>query len=266
MSTDQTTVIIPFGKHKGSTVGELLVKDQPYVEWLLAQNWLATRFAELHAALVARGAGVDASPEHNALQARFLDVDFRAALLWLVIPEQLADAHKGAQSALDRDISHCEGRLSWLNHSGFSAYDAERLEAKEELARLQQQRTQRGEPVFRLYSEVQFEQEGIDVLIRWNYCEAREPLCVLADRYHRDYHEPRRTIRHRQQCVCVELKPTIGDDYPVMLRQMHRLEVRTAVFGNCTASGVTEAQIRAMFTANGYRLISVAEIEAENPF
>src|SRR5579863_4808679 len=80
-TVDPSAIILPFGKHKGKTVAELLAIDPQYADWVVAQGWVAQRFAELHAAILSRGAGADDTPEHNALQARFLDPLFRVATL-----------------------------------------------------------------------------------------------------------------------------------------------------------------------------------------
>jgi uncharacterized protein (DUF3820 family) len=82
VTTEPSAIVIPFGKHKGATVAELLAKDPQYVDWIMAQGWVAQRFAELHAALATRGAGNDDTPEHNAIQVRFLDPIFCRAF-WL---------------------------------------------------------------------------------------------------------------------------------------------------------------------------------------
>jgi len=52
-----SAIVIPFGKHKGAIVAELLEKDPAYAEWIIAQGWVAERFAVLHAAILSRGAG-----------------------------------------------------------------------------------------------------------------------------------------------------------------------------------------------------------------
>ena len=67
---DPSAIVLPFGKYRGKTVAELLATDPSYAEWVSAQSWVAERFAELHSAIVTRGAGGgDETPEHNALQA-----------------------------------------------------------------------------------------------------------------------------------------------------------------------------------------------------
>ena len=91
-TTDPSAIVIPFGKHKGKTVAELLATDPAYADWVTAQGWVAERFAELHAAILTRGAGTDDTPEHNAIQARFLDDAFRFALLRITSGEEIVAA------------------------------------------------------------------------------------------------------------------------------------------------------------------------------
>lgn len=76
---DPSAIVVPIGKYKGATVAELLVRDPAYVEWITSQGWFAQRFAEVHAAIISRGAGTDDTPEHNQLQARFMEPEFRTA-------------------------------------------------------------------------------------------------------------------------------------------------------------------------------------------
>lgn len=95
-------LVLPFGKHKGKTVAELLEVDREYAQWLAAQGWLAERFAELHAALAARGSASDETPEHNALQARFLDEVFRVAAVIAAYPTVALRRHPAWGSDLTR--------------------------------------------------------------------------------------------------------------------------------------------------------------------
>ncbi len=54
---DPAGVVVPFGKHRGATVAELLEKDPAYADWLLAQGWLAERFGSEAASMTAPTAG-----------------------------------------------------------------------------------------------------------------------------------------------------------------------------------------------------------------
>jgi hypothetical protein len=78
--------IVPFGKYRGQPV-EVLRADPGYTQWLLAQDWFRDRFATIHTLIVNNFGEPSETPEHNALQAKFLDHHFCYALLRRVGPE-----------------------------------------------------------------------------------------------------------------------------------------------------------------------------------
>jgi hypothetical protein len=61
----------------------------------------------------------------------------------------------------------------------------------------------------------------------------------------------------------MELKPSVGDDYPSIMRQMQRLQCRVLVAQTFCGRGVSEAVMKAMFEANGCVLLLERETEAE---
>ena len=84
MTSPPDTALVPFGKHKGQPV-EVLLADPGYRDWLLAQPWVRDRFPTFHQVIINYGAEPAETPEHNQMQAAFLD-DARcfalARLLW----------------------------------------------------------------------------------------------------------------------------------------------------------------------------------------
>jgi hypothetical protein len=71
------------------------------------------------------------------------------------------------------------------------------------------------------------------------------------------------------QYASVELKPAIGDDYPAVLRQMKANSRRgnervpgykVLVFDRFTAVGATIDQVKAIFNASGFTVLSIAEV------
>lgn len=72
--------IIPIGKYKGQPL-EAVAADQQYRDWLMAQEWFKEKFARLYGMLAAMNAPIE-SPEHNAMQARFLDDRVCYEILW----------------------------------------------------------------------------------------------------------------------------------------------------------------------------------------
>jgi hypothetical protein len=276
---DPSAIVVPFGKYKGQTVAELLATDPQYADWLLAQGWLSQRFAELHAAIMSRGAGSDDTPEHNALQARFLSEDFRAAFLLAALGDTLmrkranyiaytkasqAETQDKIREMLGNHQKNLAGNRSYyilpvarpkgLSHhyyAGEPIDDAERAleralaEALTKATLAQQIDLDR---VTRLFTKVwSFEQGGVDVVIGYEFSDSPDP--VLHQRM--DY------------TFMIELKPTMGDDFPTIIRQMKRLQVKHLLVGSYSGQAVPLPDLTQMFQINGMTLTMVREVEAE---
>jgi hypothetical protein len=66
--------VIPFGKYKGYTVAQVANKDRQYLGWLSNQPDLSNKWPSIFDEIQGLRAPDDsATPEHNRLQARFLD-------------------------------------------------------------------------------------------------------------------------------------------------------------------------------------------------
>lgn len=83
--------LIPFGKYKGQPV-EVLSNDRNYAEWLTQQPWAKEKYPHVISVIVNNFAEPDETPEHNKLQARFLNPEFRARFAYMVLPK-LSLAH-----------------------------------------------------------------------------------------------------------------------------------------------------------------------------
>lgn len=271
-----SALVLPFGKHKGTTVAELLAKDPAYAEWVVNQGWVAERFAELHAAILSRGAVSDDSPEHNAIQVRFLDETFRLAFLlscrakaiakWRAgvieeatweVREGIANIHKLIERAQFQLLNVPSEMNYILAPSGMrhlkvplteaevserqAAYQAKIQALDIDLARQNAARVEIECRKINIKSTVSFEVRGIDVLIEWGSIG-----CCSSNRK-----------------ASVEIKPTMGDDFPSVMRQMERLGAGSLVLEEYTGRAVSEPQLRQMFEANGRSLVFVRDIEAE---
>lgn len=267
---DPSTIVVPFGKYKGRTVAELIETDQNYAHWVTNQAWVAERFAELHAAILNRGAAPDDSPEHNAVQVRFLDQSFAVAAVLAAHPDALSAAramHAESEAWDDRvrlntalrRVQNKKDELAssrhWLADADpkWRERAAERIPEQEaELIALQAKVAEAETALdaarvrrFPLKVRVQFEQRGIDVLLAIGFGD------------NPDFYGDRGTVAR------IEIKPTMGDDFPSVMRQMQRLGCDTLVLGEYTGRAVTAPQVRQMFEANGQKLVFVRDIEAE---
>ena len=78
--------IIPFGKHKGRSVAEVMAVDPEYIEWLKMQPWLVQNFKPIYNFIIQHSTSNEDTPEHNALQVKFLDNKICCALAQLAWP------------------------------------------------------------------------------------------------------------------------------------------------------------------------------------
>jgi uncharacterized protein (DUF3820 family) len=137
--TDPDSKIIPFGKYRGRLIEDLLIDDPGYLQWLVGQDWFRAKFNILHQVIINRGAEPEETPDHNAMQVKFLDDEFclrflnsveanyaadvcsmynriRAANLKLVelkFMEQKLAAPKKADETLADDLKRIEGMTQW---------------------------------------------------------------------------------------------------------------------------------------------------------
>lgn len=196
--------IVPFGKHKGKTVEEIIIMDPQYADWALAQAWFLEKFAQLAAEFKKHSLSQD-TPQHNAMQARFLDED---------IQRQFAK---------------------------FMKYHGAEFKSM----------------------AVEFEYFGVDVAVHFDRFVTSDGG-TLSDAQH----------------VFVELKPSIGDDYPSVIRQvlgfrfsrrsfdgrqrifpLSEMGTLCVVYDEYTGTTVNEKQMRAMMKHSGIECFPWHELE-----
>jgi hypothetical protein len=98
-----TGEMVPFGKYKGQPV-EIMAADADYCEWLTAQPWFRERYGNVYNTIINYGTEPQDSPEHNEMQARFLDDEWCLKLAAALVPS-LADSYgeDGALKKLNAD-------------------------------------------------------------------------------------------------------------------------------------------------------------------
>jgi hypothetical protein len=86
------TSLVPFGKYRGQPI-DVMLADRGYLEWVLAQPGIVAMIQGKYPALfniITVGApATDDTPEHNKLQAMFLDPDFQYAFLEIIVSKSI---------------------------------------------------------------------------------------------------------------------------------------------------------------------------------
>ncbi|WP_046869308.1 hypothetical protein [Microvirga massiliensis] len=240
--------VVPFGKYKDQPV-EVMISDQEYCTWLLAQPWFAERWRDLYQSVVNAGGKTDDTPEHNRLQARFLDEEFCRALALCVEPKW-ADPRAVCLSLATTEV-----------------------EDLQESARRQGEEAELGDPEFQgaeiTISHLVFESAGWDVT--FNATLDGKVLIDGRENFRTHGLHGARDLDAVMRCserlwLHVECKPVVGDDYPSVLRQIKnyacdRHTTRIALLERFEAAGATLEQLRKIYASSGIQVVMVSEVE-----
>lgn len=245
--------LVPFGKYKGQPV-EVLSQDKQYCEWLASQDWLRSRFSGIHTLIVNNFKDAAETPEHNALQAKFTDDAWVRSFVWhltstlFLYEGVLGQAEHFARL---RDEFTDDGLAKRLRPSGAFATA---MQWFQEWQRTLEENTCL---VLRIL-ECEFEIKGADVEI--DVSLSTNPALIeftLESRRSIDF------IKLGFSChktFRIECKPSLGDDYPVVLRQMRANECDILLVGNCyCGTGATLDQVRAIF--GDIRIVFVDDVK-----
>ena len=290
--------IVPFGKYKGQPV-ETLTADADYCEWLIAQPWFSSKYRNVYNIVIQGGAEPQDSPEHNEMQARFLDDGWCFALADLLRPRRKGTyGLEAARKLLDAD----PGYQAFRDCCELKTYPAEivprRFEDRGwdvvygvEPASISARRTRlvpplpacsctcdhtacaanarcRGGSGYCRHDSDGWhrEREGIDST--WHCCDD----CYWSSKGPLTYDQRswlKETLHEFQPgyggIVRVELKPDLGDDYPAVLRQVtgypgDYADRRCVVARRYAFERVTWDQVRKIFAASQVTLLAESEI------
>jgi hypothetical protein len=210
--------LIPFGKYKGQPV-EQLQNDPEYTKWLLQQPWFVERYGGIQTLIVNNFKEAADSPDHNAMQARFLNRQFAFSVAcsgsrWMPFDDWALN-----------ELSAFRSKMEDCDEDGFY--------------------------------RIEFEVGGWDVVTRteysaWGKLPKDHPEAYCASR--------ERNVFWGGEFRC-ELKPTIGEDFPSVLRQ-----VKARGGGGCVlverfvAESVSFEDVQQMFAMSKVRLIRCGDV------
>lgn len=153
--------VIPFGKYKGQPL-EVLIQDKNYTDWILSQEGIKNKYPEIVNVIINNFQEPSETPEHNAMQVKFLRKNFPVALYSLFTGIEPSFVSK---------------------HVCFQV------------------------PVF--------EEEGIDVYF---YCHPKEDDFYKESGLYKERIDS--GLKFWERGFKVEIKHTVGDEFPAILRQI----------------------------------------------
>jgi hypothetical protein len=250
--------IIPFGQYKGQEI-DLLVNDQNfrnYCDWAINQPNIKEKYPAFCQIVVNNFSPPQDTPEHNILQNRFLDNNFCLAL------GKLCNWKLMKKNSCIRNLNSAISKA--LKMSDNNDYEWKRK--NEKIEELKSKKEFVNESVFEIdgidywdadipFFEIKtiFEQDGWDVIIQADDSACRDDCEAFNDCY----------INLNK--IAVEIKPSVGDDYPAILRQMKMTRIhpdyQCLIYENFNAIGATIDQFKSVFESSGFKVFSFADIE-----
>lgn len=243
--------LIPFGKYSGQPV-EMLAEDHQYADWLIQQPWFRQKYANLYSVVINNFQTPNETPEHNALQARFLDDEFCRKMAALIFPKRFPITSESLMAALALMAEETLRKFPFRLHTPFLDAQLSTEQLGDDLIVVKIQaltgdvcpRKQDIEEWFRVRSNMitisrkEFENaRGVDVRFM---AESATGEFVEFD---------------------VERKPSVGDDYPAVLRQMKRSGARILVFRTFSSAAISREQLGQIFRCDNIRVVSELEID-----
>lgn len=227
--------MIEFGKYKGKPV-EVLAKDREYTDWLANQPWLKDRHPAIYNVIINNFGEPEETPEHNRLQARFMDDEFFESVL--------SNLFIGIESEL-KSLSISEN-LDTQEGMVFVDHPPETVE-----------RSGHSSPVFELNSiDVMFTIEA-----KYKFLRQKKPH----PKFH--MHKEPSEIMVSSNKLChfrIELKPMVGDDYPAILREMVHKKCNLLIYENFRSDAIDEKLLEKFFATRKIKILSTKNLKIKN--
>lgn len=258
--------IIPFGKYKGQPI-EAIASDKQYLDWLTQQPWFREKYATIHQVIINNFCEPTETPEHNALQAKFLDDDFRLKFASIAFPrlwwyarmdgemiEQLANEAVKARSRVDSYAA--KRNLSFGLKEGCRE-SRPRMSAQVSDLTVQIPQRIAGRMVF--VGPPSFEKNGVDC--EFGFCAgARYYVSEVASGAYTTYADTAEL--DARDLFRIEIKPNVGDDYPAVLRQMRGNHSTILFTRSYCGDGVDEATFFKFMESQGIKVILESDVDA----
>jgi len=256
-NASQKNRLLEFGKYKGQPV-EVLANDPSYCQYLINQPGFKEKNYSLYQIIINNFCEPNDTPEHNALQVRFTDDNFCLALGKLCHWKLM---HK---SSCIRNIERAINKFERANYSSYSN-NQQKIEeliihrnGMKENVYIKNgiEYNAFNDPLF-IIGKV-FEQDGWDVIIQTDDANTNSTYCRGDCLAYND-------CDIKMNKIAVEIKPTLGDNYPAILRQMKMAKIhpdfQCLVYESFNASNVTLDQIKESFSSSDFKIFSFTEIE-----
>jgi len=236
-------LIVPFGKYKGKPV-EILLQDKSYANWFSGNDDLKQKYKDIYTVIINNfhPQSID-TPEHNQMQIRFMSEAHSLKLAFLASNKKLF------QYDNKHFIDHAPKFINDLKAKNIAASEF-----------LQQFKMNNGIKLLSLTNIDCESKEGLDVKYDVSYGYGGiliqpEYLFRRADDLFNKFWDNKMYLSIR-----VELKPSIGDDFPSVLRQMKASKANILLIREYTGAGVTFEEFVKFFASQGKKVFTEPEV------
>ena len=245
--------LVPFGKYKGSPVEDMLA-DSSYMAWLEAQPWFREKF--VHLLPSGRKEEMSQTPAHNRLQALFLDPAYRLAFIETVVPDSLGNTYWDWRAEREELRSAIR----------FSSDGKAEVWAVSEIARLKAAVPIEKSATYVSFEAVSYEPWDVD---RKHSVHSDVWICLrhkiyspwLLWRIDEKERQAKLVCRDKNICFPIEVKPTVADEYPAVLRQMQKNRSRYLFVERYAGTGVTQEQFVEIFQESGRTVVFKEDVD-----
>jgi hypothetical protein len=171
-------IIFPLQKYKGQPM-EVVLQDRKYCDWLTAQDWFRNKYEPIYKIIIYHFGQPSETPEHNALQNRFLNDNycFTVGKLcnWQLMNKKHCIYNLLKEVRIAKDLPE---RNEYEINKRFEKLDElkEMIDIIESIDEVDGIAVVDGEPFFEMGKSV--EQDGWDVIIKTDDTFCRKEECV----------------------------------------------------------------------------------------
>lgn len=266
--------IVPFGKYKGQPL-EVLSSDKAYTDWLMGQDWFKQRYQGMYTIIINNFSQPTDTPDHNALQVQFLDDAFCLKVAYLASSRYKFPDKFPSFSQVEA------GMNEWVTEQNNKMLERHTAQEAARLARVEKYgHSDEPVPFYPIKAATEnvsgvyrkFEQGSIDVSLSIYLKYATDVFKANPWKHRYEFDEAatrdltRFVIEHVANYdvhieLAIEIKPSVGDDYPSILRQMLANKSVILFVRDYTAVGATEEQFRKVMASSSKKVIFQSEVD-----
>lgn len=287
----------PVGKHRGKDVVRVMTDDPKYIQHMTAQPWFTQKHQAVFDFVEQRCPDVSETPIHNAIQMKFLSPDFQVAFARAVGVQRLID--KTRQEFVRDATPHAIAGTVFSDWSFKREGTARLTVAREKLRELRRDRRRKrveqdaakyaAERKLILEKYVQYRSGRVASVVDRHLQASEHEFERYTDvRFRVQWGFEKGSFKRTMAChFYVEVKPSVGDDYPEVLRQMQRQREKwwrahqkhqdswwhysslqscwVLLVDRFAARGANWDQLRDYFATNRFYIVSLQNVEDALP-